>query len=187
MNRKFASTVLAFVGLAVGGDANLNTAARVPTNPIVFTTAPKLILGHLQAGNSPDFVVRGRASLTVTAANEDDTLAGTFVYTLPDDARQKIAQLSGKTPNDILNTISVKNITAKFHRGTACPLVRLEVSLKDTDIRGVKLFFDRINLDIHETPDQMNQLFCSWTRQINAKRQRQGIIAAINRLITVED
>jgi hypothetical protein len=42
-------------------------------------------------------------------------------------------------------------------------------------------------LDIHETPEQMNQLFCSWTRQINAKRQRRGIIAAINRLIQPEE
>lgn len=187
MNRKFASTVLALISIATSGIAALDVTARVPIVPIVFTTVPKLILGHLQAGNSPAFIVRGRASLTVTAANEGDTLAGTFVYTLPDDARQKIAQLSGKALNDVPNSISVKNITAIFRRGTACPLVQLEVSMKEADVAGAKLSFDRVNLDIHETPDQMNQLFCSWTRQINAKRQRQGIIAAINRLITVED
>jgi len=48
---------------------------------------------------------------------------------------------------------------------------------------GAKLSFDNLLLDVYEKPDQLSQLFCSWTRQINAKRQRRGIISAINRLI----
>lgn len=186
MIRKFASMVLAFACLAFCGGM-VNALAQLQTTPIVFTTVPKLVIGHLQSGPGTDFAVHGRASLTVTAANDNDTLTGTLVYTLPDDARQKIAQLSGKVLKDIPSNISVKNATASFQRGTACPLLKVEVLLKDADIAGTKLFFDRVSLDIHETPDQINQLFCNWTRQINARRQRQGIIAAINRLITVEN
>ena len=157
------------------------------TNPIVFTTAPKLVIGQLQSGGGPALPVRGHASLTITVANENDTLAGTFVYTLPDDIRQKIAQRSGKALNNISANIQVKNVTANFQRGTACPLLKIEVLIKEADVAGAKLLFDRVTLDIQETPNQMNQLFCSWTRQINAKRQRHGIIAAINRLIQVEN
>jgi hypothetical protein len=186
MNWKFASIVLVFACLPVGGDT-LNMAARAQTSPVIFTTVPKIVIGHLQSSSVAEFPVRGRASLTVTAANENDTLAGTLVYALPDDARQKIAQLSGKALNNVPSSVTVKNVTASFQRGTACPLVKLDVSLKEANVAGVRLFFDRVNLDIHETPNQINQLFCGWTRQINAKRQRQGIIAAINRLLTVEN
>lgn len=162
-------------------------ATRAQNNSIVFATVPKLVIGRLQSSGDAGLPVHGRASLTVTSANENDTLTGTFVYTLPDDGRQKIAQLSGKPLNDIPRIVSVKNVTARFQRGAACPLVKLEVLLKEADIAGIKLLFDRVNLDIHETPNQINQLFCGWTRQINAKRHRYGIIAAINRLITVEN
>ena len=187
MNRKFASIVFAFVSLAVGPGATIQATAQSSRAPIVFTTVPKLVPGRLPISNGPDFVIRGRASLTVTTANDDDTLTGTLVYVLPSDARQRIAQLVGKSLADIPTSLAVKKVTAKFQRGTACPLVQLEILLKEADFGGTRLFFDHINLDIRETPDQINQLFCSWTRQINAKRQRQGIIAAVNRLITVEE
>lgn len=186
MNRKFASMVLAFACLAFCGGM-VSALAQVQTNPIVFTTVPSLVIGHLQPGSGTGFPVRGRASLTVTAAHDNDTLVGTLVYALPDDARQKIAQLSEKALKDIPSNISVKNVTASFQRGTACPLLKVDVLLKEADVAGTKLLFDRVSLDIHETPNQINQLFCNWTRQINARRQRQGIIAAINRLITVEN
>jgi hypothetical protein len=186
MNWKFASMVLVFACLASGRNT-LNVAARAQTNPVIFTTVPKPVIGHLQSTGRNGFAVRGRASLTVAVANENDTLAGTLVYALPDDARQKIAQLSGKALKDVPGNITVKNVTASFQQGTACPLVKLDVSLKEADVAGVKLSFDRVNLDIHETPNQINQLFCGWTRQINAKRQRHGIIAAINRLLTTEN
>ncbi len=161
--------------------------AGAQTKPVIFTTAPKPVIAKLQLRDGSNLAVHGRASLTVTAANEDDTLAGTLIYTLPDDARQQIAQMAGKGLTDVPSSITVKDAIANFRHGTACPLVRLEVSVKEAETTGAKLHFDRVVLDIQETPDQMNQLFCSWTRQINAKRQRRGVIAAINRLIQVED
>lgn len=186
MNWKIASTVLVFVCLALFGNSG-NAPACAQTAPVVFTTSPKLITGHLRIGSPSDFPVRGRASLTLTAVNNDDTLTGTLTYYLPEDARQKIAQASGKALKDVASSVQIKNVIAGFQRGTACPSIKLEVALKEMDAGGVMLFFDRMSLDIPETQNQINQLFCSWTRQINAKRQRHGIIAAINRLITVEN
>ena len=154
---------------------------------VVFTTAPKLISANLKLGNGSNSSVHGFATLTVVKANEDDSLTGTLVYRLPNDVRQKIAQSSSLNLADVPATITQANLTANFRRGTACPLIRLQVLANDTVLGNATVHFDSVTLNITETPNQINQLFCSWTRQINAKRQRLGIIAAINRLITVEE
>jgi len=189
MIRKFASAVLASVCLLMGGWV-APAAARGQAKPVVFTTTPKPVSAQLQLSDGSSFAVRGRASLTVTAANDDDTLTGTLIYALPDDARQKIARTANLALKNVPSSLALKDVSANFLRGTACPLVRLEVSAKGAEIPGVGgagIRFDRVVLDIRETPEQMNQLFCGWTRQINAKRQRRGIIAAINRLIRPEE
>jgi hypothetical protein len=51
---------------------------------------------------------------------------------------------------------------------------------------GAKLSFKRLVVDVIETPQEVQQHFCFWTRQINANRPRRGVIASLNRLITVE-
>lgn len=189
MNWKFASAGLTSVCLVLGGWIALEAMSPTQTKPVVFTSTPKPVSARLQLSDGSSFAINGRASLTVTAANEDDTLTGTLVYTLPDDARQKVAKTTGKTLKDVPGNATLKDVTASFRHGTACPLVRLDVSVKEAEINGAggaKLQFDHVVLDIHETPEQMNQIFCSWTRQINAKRQRRGIIAALNRLIQPE-
>lgn len=188
MNRKFASAVFVFACLMAGGRFAPDTTARAQTKPVVFTVTPKPVAGRLQLGDGSDFAIRGRASLTVTAANENDTLTGTLVYTLPDDARRKIAAAVGNgSLKDVPVSVTLKDVKANFRRGTACPLLRLEVLATEAAAGDAKILFDRIVLDIQESPDQMNQLFCSWTRQINAQRQRRGVIAAINRLIKPAD
>jgi hypothetical protein len=48
------------------------------------------------------------------------------------------------------------------------------------------LSFERVAVNVIETPEAVPQHFCVWTRQINANRQRRGVIASLNRLITVE-
>lgn len=189
MNWKFASAGFASVCLVTGCWIALGAMAPTQTKAIVFTSAPKPLSARLQLSDGSSFAIRGRASLTVTAANENDTLTGTLVYTLPDDARQKIASTAGKSLKDISSSVQLKDVSANFRHGAACPLIRLEISVKEAALNGAwgaKLHLDQAVLDIRETPEQMNQLFCSWTRQINAKRQRRGIIAAINRLIQPE-
>jgi hypothetical protein len=170
--------------------ANLVASAQAK-KPVVFTTKPKLVLSKLG-----DYDVRGRASFTVTAANSDDTIVGTYAYTIPDDARQKIAQSTGKPLAQIPASIQQKDVVASFQKGTACPVVHLEVSPMELDAAGAKLKFNRTVLDINgiepgvinaPTPEQeMAIQFCVWTRQINNGGIRRGVIRAVNTLINPE-
>ncbi len=190
MNRKISSAISIFACLLVAGGgafAQFNAQSNAkPAKPATYTTAPKLAIAKLKSGESSVYDVRGKTAFTVTAANDDDTVAGTLIYTIPDDARQKIAQLSAKPLASIPASVTKKEVIASFQSGTACPVVNLEINAAELDVAGVKLRFNRITLDVIETAEQVPQHFCAWTRQINAKRQRRGIIASLNRLITGE-
>lgn len=195
MNLKFASKLLLFVCLIDW--SGLNVSARLQTAgqtkslvraPVIFTTPPKLVEAKLKLADGSNSTLRGRATLTIVKANENDSLTATLVYLLPDEARQKMAQSSGRKLADIPTNVTQKELTVNFHRGAACPLIKLMVSANEVEIgNNIALHFDNFALEIHETQAQINQLFCSWTRQINTKRQRLGIIAAINRLITIDE
>ncbi|MEK7830083.1 MAG: hypothetical protein AAB401_03310, partial [Acidobacteriota bacterium] len=76
----------------------------------------------MKLADGSNSVVRGRATLTVVKANENDSVTGTLVYLLPDEARQKIALSYGRKIADIPTNITRKDLTANFRRGTACPL-----------------------------------------------------------------
>jgi hypothetical protein len=196
MNPKISSSISVFAGLLLaslaaayaqsGAPPNTNLAAARTTKPVGYTTAPKLALARLKSGESNLYEVRGRATLTVTAANNNDTVTGTLIYALPDEARQKIAQLTGQPLNAILSGLTRQDVVAAFQPDTACPVVRLKIGALELDVAGAKLQFNRIVLDVVETADEVPQHFCAWTRQINAKRQRRGIIASLNRLLTGE-
>jgi hypothetical protein len=171
-------------------------AAAQPTpRPVVFTTAPKLTVAKLRTGETDAYDVRGKLSFTVTAANSDDTVAGAVNYTIPDDARQKIADLIGKPPGGVPSSITYSGVIAAFQKMTATPIIHLEISPMDADVAGAKLRFNRIVLDINAressdtkfTNDEMEALFTAWARQIGAGRLRRGVIAMINRRIAGKD
>src|SRR5262249_39250297 len=75
-------------------------APRAPVTPKPFfsPTAPKPPVAKRKTGGgkNDNNDVRGKIPFTITAANSDDTVAGTINYTIPDDARQKIAAITGK-------------------------------------------------------------------------------------------
>jgi hypothetical protein len=190
MNCKISSAISVFACLICVLGAGVSALAQSgaqsnaqSAKPAPYTTAPKLAIAKLKSDESKVYDVRGKAAFTVTAANENDTVAGTLVYTIPDDARQKIAQLSAKPLALIPASATKKDVIAGFQSGTACPVVNLEIGATELDVAGVKLRFNRITLDVIETAGPVPQHFCAWTRQINAKRQRRGIIASLNRLI----
>jgi hypothetical protein len=163
--------------------------------PVVFTTAPKLTVAKLQTGGTDAYDVRGKLSFTVTAANSDDTVAGAINYTIPDDARQRIAALTGKPPSSVPSSITHKGAIAAFQKMTAAPIIHLEIRPIEVEVAGVKMRFNRIVLDINAresrgakfTNDEMESLFTSWARQIGSGRLRRGVIAIINRRIAGED
>lgn len=192
--------------LAVSGIAQ--TRRTVPTTPkassfvsisqarkgVAFATLQKVAIGALADG----YEVRGKATYTVTAANSDDSLAGTLSYVIPDDARQKIAAATGKAINTVPSTVTVKDVVAGFQKGTACPVVHLEVGPLEIDAAGAKIRFTRkVVLDIQgvepgslEKPTPMQEMgmqFCVWTKQINNGGIRRGVIRRINELINGDE
>jgi hypothetical protein len=192
MNTKTSRTLMTIAFLFSLG---LFAHAQTP-KPVQFATSPKLSVAKLKNGETEVYDVRGKVSFTVTAANSDDTVAGTLSYTIPDDARQKIASVSGKPLNSVPASVTRKDVVASFQKGTAAPVIHLEISALNLDVLGANLYFNRITLDINGregvTPakfsnEEMEALFTNWARQILAGRARRGIIAAMNRRIAGED
>lgn len=165
----------------------LPTGQAQTRQPIAFTTPSKIVAVFLEQPDKPTLEIRGKAALTVTAATNDDTLIGTFVYALPDEARQTLASLANQPLNSIPALLSKKEVKATFLKGSACPWLRWEMNPETLEIKGIHLHIKPVVLDVPETQDYLSQLFCHWARQINVNRQRRGIIAAINRALTGEE
>jgi hypothetical protein len=169
-------------------------AAPVTPRPVVFTTAPKVTVGKLKTSETETYDVRGKITFTITAANSDDTVAGTVNYTIPDDARQKIAAITSKPLNSVPSSFTRNDTVAGFQKMTAPPIIHLEISPIDVDVAGATLKFNRITLDVNgrESTDQkytneeMETLLTVWARQIANGRPRRGIIATMNKRIAGE-
>lgn len=183
--------------LLIAGLTSVSLAQDEQPRPVTYTTAPKLVIAKIRGGNNEDiYDVRGKVTFTIVAANSDDTIAGTLNYSIPDDARQKIAQMTGKPVNLVKSTVTVQGVIANFQSGTGAPLIHLEVSPFDTDVNGAKLHFNRIVVDIpgrqggssikKYTTEEVEVLFTVWTRQINNGRQARGVISRLNRTINGE-
>jgi hypothetical protein len=167
-------------------DPKAQTADTRQAPHVVYTTPPKMSVARFKHGESEAREVRGNLTFTLTAANYNDTVVGTLVFTIPEEARKKIAEATGEPLTSIPASVAQKDVTAGFRKGTSCPVVSLEIGATEFDVAGAKLSFDRAVVNVIETHEEVPQHFCFWTRQINANRQRRGVIASLNRLIIVE-
>lgn len=160
---------------------------------VTFSSAQKVAIGSLADG----YEVRGKATFTITAANSDDSLAGTLTYVIPDDAKQKVAVAAGKPIASVPSTFTVRDVVATFQKTTACPVVHVEVGPLEIDAVGAKIKFTRkVVLDLQgiepgtvdkPSPQQeMAMQFCVWTKQINNGGIRRGVIRRVNELIAGE-
>jgi hypothetical protein len=162
--------------------------------PVAFVITKNLAVGKLNQGGTDVYDVRGKLSFTVTAANSDDTVAGTVTYTIPDDARQKIAELGGKPLAQVPSNITKKDVVANFQKGTEPPVIHLELTGLELDVAGVKTRLSRVVLDVNArmnentqyTKEEMEALFTVWARQILNGRSRRGPIARMNKVINGE-
>lgn len=194
MNTKISHAMLTLALLSSIG-AITQAQQQVTPKPVVYTTAPKTVIAKLKAGEADAADVNGKATFTVTAANSDDTVAGTLNYTSPDAARQKIASMTGKALNTIPATVARKDVVASFQKATKAPVINLEIDPMDVDVAGAKMHFNRIVLDVNGrdgngttqyTPEEIEALFTNWAKQIGSGRARRGIIARMNRAINGE-
>jgi len=166
--------------------ADTQTADKLQAPHVVYTTPPKMSVAKLKLGESEAREVRGNVTFTLMAANYNDTVVGTLVFSIPEEARKKIAEASGEPLTSIPASVAQKDVAATFRKGTSCPVVSLEIGAMEFDVAGAKLSFDHVVVNVIETREDVPQHFCVWSRQINANRQRRGVIASLNRLITVE-
>ncbi len=169
--------------LALGTSAFAQEKAPPKAGKIVIATPVKMVISKVKVGEGDAYDVRGKATLTLTAANSDDTVTGNLSYVVPDDARQKIASLTGKPVAQVPTTVTIKDITARFQPTTACPVVHLEFSPTKVNIGGVDAVFGRFVLDINESTAEKDKLFCIWATQINKGMSRRGVIRRVNDLI----
>src|SRR5262249_32619741 len=126
------------------------TPAR-QAKPVVYTTPPKTAVAKLNSGEPNAHEIRGKVTFTLKAANNDDTVDGILVLTIPNEARKKIAQASGKPLNSIPAYVMKKDVVAGFQNGTACPIVSIEIGATELDVVGAKLSFNHIVADVIET------------------------------------
>jgi hypothetical protein len=163
------------------------TTPNQTRKPLIYKTPAQPITAYLKRPNQPDVALRGQAALTVTAAHLDDTLTGTFVFALSEEARKQLAELINRPLSAIPKLLAKREIKAVFQQETACPWLRLELNLERLEILDQQLHFKPVVLEVPEKRDYLGQLFCHWARQINVNRQRRGIIAAINRALHGEE
>jgi hypothetical protein len=158
-----------------------------PRKPIVYTTPTQSVTAYLKRANQPDLPVRGQAALTITAAQLDDTLTGTFVFDLSAESRKQLAELLDQPLQTFPALLTQKGLKAVFQKETACPWLRFELNPESLEINGQQLHFNPVVLEVPESRAYLGQLICHWARQINVNRQRRGIIAAINRALNGEE
>jgi hypothetical protein len=165
----------------------LAAQAQVKKKGETITTAPKLVVTKLKVSEGETFEVRGKATFTLTAANADDSLAGTLVYTLPEDARAKIAQITGKPLAQVPASVTQTDVVAQFQKLTECPVIHLDFSAMDVVVLGAKVHFNRFVLDISDQGKPIHMMVCKIAEQIKRGLPRRGPIRRINEIINGEE
>lgn len=152
-----------------------------------YTTAAKLVVTKLKVSDGESFDVRGKATFSMVAANSDSSLAGTITYTLPEDARAKIAQITGKPLAQVPQSITQPDVVGQFQKLTECPVVHIDFSAMDVMVAGAKLHFNRFVLDIKEGEHEVSIYVCTIAKQINNGRNFRGVVARINEILAGEE
>lgn len=147
-----------------------------------ISTTSKLILAKFDTTE-----IKGTAVYTLASANDDGTLIGNLVYTLPELERQNIAKALNKSLTEIPANITANNLSAKFVKSTHCPDIRLEFAELDLELSGTKLHLNRFVLGLMETPSKLSRALCIWTNRTNRGVTNKGIVKYINLLLKGEE
>ena len=172
--------VLAFLLLLTTGLTSQQTR-----QPVVFST-PAQPFPFTVGAPSSETVITGHVALTITSAHPDDTLTGKITVTFPAD--EKHDGKGAKSPRvQPPPSFVLENVRVTFRKGTACPIIRVRIDPIESSANGMEIRSKRLTIDIRESRDEVSQLLCFWTKQINSAGLRKGIIARINRLLSGED
>jgi hypothetical protein len=178
---------------AMGIVGSAQTGRGVTLAQTVYTTTPKAFVARLNNQGKNISEIEGFLSFTLTDARSDDSILGTLDYTIPDDARQKIAAQTGKRFEEVPDRLSRKSVVDYFEKGAAPPIIHLLIEPMEMEVAGAKVNFDKITLDIKAreggarySPEEIEALITVWARQIQVGRSRRGIILALNGRIAGE-
>lgn len=152
-----------------------------------ITTGPKLVVTKLKVSDGEAFEVRGQATFTLAAANPDSSLAGTITYSLPNDARARMAQITGQPLAQIPQSIRQPDVVGLFQKLTECPVVHIDFPAMDMVVQGAKIHFNRFVLDIKEGEHEIAPYICVIARQIKQGRLYRGAVQRINEIINGEE
>jgi len=185
MNSKtYVKIVIIFV-LAIS--ACPSWAQEKAKEPERLVTETKSVAAKIKVGQSEIAEVSGEATYTIEAANSDDSFAGTFVYNIPEDTRQKLAKVAGKSLSDIPSKFEQKDVIAEFERNTKCPDLRLEFPKPKIKCSGIEIHFDCFVLILPDTAQEVSKLMCHFAQRVFSGRPNEGRYAGrINALLNPE-
>ena len=175
------SRVLVTTLLLVSPDGLVGAQTR---QPVVFSTPPQ----HVRVKTGPvgenQREIDALVSFTLTSALTDDTLKGTLKLSFVAKAKKtkQWVSLSPEALNGLPAALSRENVLAVFSKGTSCPRLKLEIAA--LELEGALGSIDAFPLFVDEKrDDEVSQLLCFWTAQVNSGGVRKGIIAKINKLV----
>ena len=190
MKRKAMHLFLVCAGLLALPAVAFGQQPAVTPEAVVFTLESQPATGQLNGSAE----ARGQLRFTITAANADDTLSGTVEFTLAEETRKQLAQLTGKPLSQVPRVVSTSTAVAEFEKDTGPPVIHLEVRGATVEAAGVNIRFPLLVFDLKArqseitryTGAEMEALLTNWARQINSGRSRRGLIMRINRVIKGE-
>ena len=165
----------------------ISAQAQAKKKAVPYITAPKMVVTKLKVSDGESLDVRGKATFTLTAANNDDSLAGTITYVLPEDVRAKIAQITGKPLAQIPQSITQADVVGQFQKLTDCPVINLDFPAMDLMVHGAKIHFNRFVMSMKEGEHEVSLYVCVIAKQINAGRPRRGPIRRINEILNGDE
>lgn len=150
--------------------------------PVVFTTTPQRV--RFRVDTRPE-TFQSLATLTLVEALSDDSLRALVVVTIGESERTRLEKQFAPR-SSIPATLEHREVRLKWRPRTSCPDLEIDLPALTFDAAGLPLTTipSRLKIDVPLiSTDSIPQLLCSWTRQINARRPREGVIMAINRLL----
>lgn len=163
-------------------------AGTQTSQPVVFVTPAQTISLVVRSKAKEPRKLDALVTYTLTSAVPDDTLKGNLsisFVSIPKKSKAPVA-LNAEALQGLPQAISKENVPASFMNQTACPQLKLQ--FREVELEGSAAVIDAFVIVVPEMRDnEVSQLLCFWTTQINSNRVRKGIVAKINRLLKAED
>ena len=147
-----------------------------------LSTASKIVVAQAEK-----LEIKGAAVFTLASANQDGTLIGNLVYTLPEAERTKIAKALNQPIAKIPANFTMNNISAKIEKSAHCPDMLLEIGDVDVELSGTKFHLNHFGVTLVETQSKLARALCIWTDRINKGITNKGVVQYINLLLKGEE